>query len=180
MRIRADFTQATSVSSADFEWVDSPLPGVQRVMLDRVGEEVAIATSIVRYATGSSFDAHLHGGGEEFLVLDGVFSDEHGDYPAGTYVRNPTGTRHRPFSDTGCVLFVKLWHYLRPCAIAILEAICPILSRSTPREIISEINFCLPDSSLKLYLCGCFRSLFILASDARFNSIITLSAPITC
>lgn len=91
--------------------MDSPLPGVQRVMLDRVGGEVAIATSLVRYAPGSRFDAHVHGGGEEFLVLDGVFSDEQGDYPTGTYVRNPKGTRHAPFSEPGCVLFVKLWQF---------------------------------------------------------------------
>jgi hypothetical protein len=111
MHIRADLTRPASVSSTDFAWVDSPLPGVQRVMLDRVGDEVAIATSLVRYAPGSSFDPHQHGGGEEFLVLDGVFSDEHGDYPTGTYVRNPPGTSHRPFSDQGCVLFVKLWQF---------------------------------------------------------------------
>ena len=77
-------------------------------MLDRVGDEVARATSIVRYAPRSRFSAHLHGGGEEFLVLEGVFQDENGDYPAGTYVRNPPGTRHSPGSEPGCVLFVKL------------------------------------------------------------------------
>jgi len=80
-------------------------------MLDRVGAEVARATSIVRYAAGSRFDRHVHDGGEEILVLDGVFSDEHGDYPAGTYVRNPPGTSHAPFSRSGCTLFVKLWQF---------------------------------------------------------------------
>lgn len=84
------------------------LPSVERRMLDRVGDEVARATSIVRYAPRSRFTAHVHGGGEEFLVLEGVFEDEDGDYPAGTYVRNPPGTRHSPASQAGCVLFVKL------------------------------------------------------------------------
>lgn len=88
--------------------MDSPLPGVQRRMLERDGDEVARATSIVRYAPGSRFAEHSHGLGEEFLVLEGVFSDEHGDYPAGTYVRNPPGSRHRPRSRDGCTLFVKL------------------------------------------------------------------------
>lgn len=65
----------------------------------------------MRYATGSHFDAHGHPGGEEILVLDGVFSDEHGDYPAGTYLRNPPGSRHAPCSRVGCTLFVKLWQF---------------------------------------------------------------------
>ena len=80
-------------------------------MLDRVGDEVARATSIVRYAPGSKFDRHVHEGGEEIFVLQGVFSDERGDYPAGTYLRNPPGTSHAPFSRDGCLLFVKLWQF---------------------------------------------------------------------
>ena len=66
-------------------------------MLDRIGDEVARATSIVRYAPGSSFARHEHAKGEEFLVLEGIFSDDSGDYPAGFYVRNPPGSGHTPF-----------------------------------------------------------------------------------
>jgi len=80
-------------------------------MLDRIGDEVARATSIVRYAKGSAFPEHTHGGGEEFIVLDGTFQDEHGDYPAGTYVRNPPTTHHVPRADDGCTIFVKLWQF---------------------------------------------------------------------
>jgi hypothetical protein len=80
-------------------------------MVDRIGDEVARATSIVRYAPHSRFAAHTHGGGEEFLVLEGVFQDEHGDYPAGTYVRNPPTTSHSPGSAPGCTIFVKLWQF---------------------------------------------------------------------
>jgi len=65
----------------------------------------------VRFAPGHSFSAHTHGGGEEYLVLEGVFQDESGDYPAGTYVRNPPQTRHRPESEGGCTIFVKLWQF---------------------------------------------------------------------
>src|SRR5438105_15557711 len=86
-------------------------PGSTRRMLDRIGDEVARATSIVRYAPASPFSAHTHGGGEEFLVLDGVFQDEHGDYPVGSYIRNPPTSRHTPSSKLGCVLFVKLWQF---------------------------------------------------------------------
>jgi ChrR-like protein with cupin domain len=72
---------------------------------------VARATSIVRYAPGSHFSPHTHGGGEEFLVLEGVFQDEHGDFPAGSYVRNPPTSRHTPGSELGCTIFVKLWQF---------------------------------------------------------------------
>lgn len=89
----------------------SPLPGVSRMMLDRAGAEVARATSIVRYEAGSGYCNHRHDGGEEILVLEGVFSDEHGHYPAGTYLRNPPGTSHQPFSEHGCTLLVKLWQF---------------------------------------------------------------------
>jgi anti-sigma factor ChrR (cupin superfamily) len=108
MLINADFGARVVVDTAAMAWVPSPLPGVGRKMLDRDGGEVARATSVVRYAAGSAFEAHEHGGGEEFFVLEGVFSDEHGDYSAGTYVRNPPGSHHRPFSRAGCTLFVKL------------------------------------------------------------------------
>lgn len=108
MLIRADLAERMVVETASLPWVPSPLPGVERKMFDRDGGEVARATSLVRYAAGSAFDAHEHGGGEEFFVVEGVFSDERGDYPAGTYVRNPPGSRHRPFSREGCILFVKL------------------------------------------------------------------------
>jgi anti-sigma factor ChrR (cupin superfamily) len=106
--INADFDRRVVIDTGAQPWIASPEPGVERRPLDRVGGEVARATSLVRYAPGSSFSAHEHGGGEEFLVLEGVFDDEHGRYPAGTYVRNPPGSRHRPFTDDGCVLFVKL------------------------------------------------------------------------
>jgi anti-sigma factor ChrR (cupin superfamily) len=111
MLINADFTARVVVRPGDVDWTPSPTPGVERLMLDRIGDEVARATSIVRYAPGSSFPTHAHGGGEEFLVLDGVFSDEHGDYPAGTYVRNPIGSSHAPCSAEGCVIFVKLHQF---------------------------------------------------------------------
>jgi anti-sigma factor ChrR (cupin superfamily) len=87
------------------------MPGVERRMLDRVGGEVARATSIVRYAPQSHFSRHIHGGGEEFLVLEGVFQDEHGDYCEGCYVRNPPTSAHMPGSEPGCTIFVKLWQF---------------------------------------------------------------------
>ena len=111
MKIHADFSQKVVVHSLQTPWLASPMAGVERRPLDRVGDEVARATSIVRYAPGSHFSAHVHTGGEEFLVLDGVFQDEHGDYPAGTYVRNPPNTKHTPSSEAGCTIFVKLWQF---------------------------------------------------------------------
>lgn len=108
MNIRADLDKTVFVRGGDEQWIASPLAGVERVKLDRVGDEVAVATSLVRYAPESKFDPHGHALGEEFIVLEGVFSDEHGDFPAGSYVRNPPGTAHTPHSDPGCVIFVKL------------------------------------------------------------------------
>lgn len=109
MKLNADLTERAVVFTKELLWRDSPMPGVQRRMIERDGEEVARATSIVRYAPGSFFSAHTHGGGEEFLVLEGVFSDEHGDFGPGTYVRNPVGSRHTPYSKDGATILVKLW-----------------------------------------------------------------------
>lgn len=112
MRINADFRQRVVVHPDDYRWVASPMQGVERMMLDRIGEEVARATSLVRYAPNTTFSPHVHGGGEEFFVLDGVFADEHRHYPPGTYVRNPIGTSHAPrVGDGGCVIFVKLHQF---------------------------------------------------------------------
>jgi len=108
MKIHADLSQRAVVDTTAIDWVASPAAGVERKMLDRDGGEVARATSLVRFAAGSAFDTHTHGAGEEFLVLDGVFSDETGDYGPGAYVRNPPGSAHAPSSANGCTIFVKL------------------------------------------------------------------------
>jgi len=112
MKINADFSERVVLKPDDYEWVASPMPGVERMMFDRVGNEVARATSLVRYAPDSAFSSHTHGGGEEFLVLDGVFADEHSEYPEGTYVRNPIGTSHTPkIGAEGATIFVKLHQF---------------------------------------------------------------------
>lgn len=110
MQIHADYAQRVVLHQDDLSWVPSPVPGIARRMLDRIGGEVARATSIVRYLPGSKFTSHTHELGEEILVLEGQFSDEHGDYPAGTYIKNPPGTSHAPFTVSGCMLLVKLRH----------------------------------------------------------------------
>lgn len=111
MRLNADFSERVVIRPEDYNWVKSPANGVERMMLDRVGDEVARATTLVRFAPGSQFDAHTHGGGEEFVVIEGVFSDEHADHPVGSYVRNPIGTSHTPHTDEGCTIFVKLHQF---------------------------------------------------------------------
>ncbi len=111
MKINADFDERVVVHGARLDWIASPMAGVDRRPLDRVGDEVARATSIVRYAPGSRFSRHVHTGGEEFIVLDGVFQDEHGDFPPGSYIRNPPESSHTPRSDDGCTIFVKLWQF---------------------------------------------------------------------
>lgn len=109
--LNLDFSKKVVIDTNQQEWSHSPAAGVSRVRLARAEEESGHATSIVRYHPGASFPAHSHPGGEEIFVLEGVFSDEHGDYPAGTYIRNPAGTQHSPFSKDGCTLFVKLHQF---------------------------------------------------------------------
>lgn len=111
MRVNADFGERTLVRYDENDWVASPMPGVERKMLDRIGEEVARATTIVRFAPGSAFSAHTHDGGEEFLVLDGTFQDEDGDFPVGSYVRNPPTSSHTPAAQDGATILVKLHQF---------------------------------------------------------------------
>ncbi len=108
MQINDDLMQRVMIQTPALRWVDSPAKGVQRRMLDRDGAESGRATSLVRFAPDSYFPEHSHPGGEEFLVLEGTFSDGAGDCPAGTYVRNPVGSAHTPFTKDGCVILVKL------------------------------------------------------------------------
>lgn len=104
-----DFDKTVIIKKGDLDFSATPMVGVHRMMFERRGDEVAKrATSVVKYAPKSYFNSHPHNWGEEFVTLDGIFSDEHGHYPKGTYVRNPVGSVHAPFSDDGCEIFVKL------------------------------------------------------------------------
>ncbi len=111
MKINAEFDKRAAVHAAQTPWLASPMAGVERRMLDRIGDEVARATTIVRYAPESHFRPHVHTGGEEYLVLEGIFQDEDGDFPVGSYIRNPPQSSHTPRSDLGCTIFVKLWQF---------------------------------------------------------------------
>ena len=108
MQLNTDLHQRVDIDSHAVAWQPSPLPGVERRPLERLAAESGRTTSIVRYAAGSSFKAHLHPLGEEILVLDGVFADEHGQYPAGTWMGKPPGSQRAPPRPEGCVLSVKL------------------------------------------------------------------------
>lgn len=108
MQINSDLSLRVVIDTNELSWSASPMVGVERRMLDRVAAESGRATSLVRYAPETSFPMHGHPRGEEIFVLSGTFSDGGGDYPAGSYLRNPPGSQHAPFSTEGCVLFVKL------------------------------------------------------------------------
>ena len=109
--LNMQFETKVDISTNEMEWISSPCEGVWRKPLAREEAERGHATAIVRFDAGVSFSAHDHPLGEEILVLEGVFSDENGDYPAGTYIRNPEGYRHEPFSKEGCTIFVKLHQF---------------------------------------------------------------------
>lgn len=111
LTINADFTRRATSHAASSSWAASPSGGVERRMLDRIGGEIARATTIVRFAPGSSFPAHPHGGGEEYFVLEGDFVDEEGSHKAGTYVRNPPGSSHAPSAPDGALIFVRLGQF---------------------------------------------------------------------
>ena len=112
-KLNMDFTQGVCLRPNDQVWAKSPSDGVSRVHLERVAEESGHVTSFVTFEPDSYFPPHTHPHGEEIFVLEGMFSDENGDYPAGTYIRNPPGSFHKPFTTEGCKLFVKLEQFNR-------------------------------------------------------------------
>jgi anti-sigma factor ChrR (cupin superfamily) len=112
--LNTDLRERVVINTEELPWIESPSVGVWRRPLERAGAESGRATSIVRYDPGTSFPPHSHPDGEELLVLEGVFSDEWGDYPVGTYLLNPPDSCHAPKAPNGCVLFVKLCQYRGP------------------------------------------------------------------
>ena len=132
MELNTDLSQPTFVHASRLPWVPSPAAGVERRMLFRLGGEQAVATSIVRYAAGSLFPSHIHPGGEEFLVLDGVFEDEQGRYPVGSYVRNPPGSAHAPRSGDGCVIFVRLRQFRADDRRPVVDLPAPLGNAGSP------------------------------------------------
>jgi anti-sigma factor ChrR (cupin superfamily) len=118
--LHTDLHERVVLDTGALAWVASPEPGVWRRILERAGAESGRATSIVQYEPGARFHAHRHPMGEEFFVLEGTFSDEHGEYPAGSYVLNPPDSGHAPWTRGGCMLFVKLCQYAGPGRIRIV------------------------------------------------------------
>lgn len=111
MDVNGDFSKRVALQSDTISWEDSPMAGVERRRLDRVGANDERVTTIVRYAPGSHFSPHTHDTGEEFIVLDGIFEDDYGHWPTGSYVRNPPTSRHQPGSEDGCIIMVKLGQF---------------------------------------------------------------------
>jgi anti-sigma factor ChrR (cupin superfamily) len=106
--LNMDFSKAVCLLPEDQCWIKSPIDGITRITLEREAKESGHTTSFVKFEPGCCFTPHQHPHGEEIYVLEGLFSDEYGDYPAGTYIRNPPGSYHQPFTKEGCTLFVKL------------------------------------------------------------------------
>jgi len=131
MDLHADLEQRVTLNTAALPWTPSPMAGVERRMLDRRGGEVARATSIVRYAPGSRFERHSHGGGEEILVLEGTFSDELGDYRAENNQMGEASLRWR----------VRRMAMLDSSRITISSQLAlPLLPESQPAMISSRLQ----------------------------------------
>ena len=157
----SDLDSRVVLFESDEKWRLSPSDGVKRLYLDRANfSEYTSATSIVKFDKNSQFSGHTHQNGEEFFVLDGIFSDEHGDYPKGTYVRNPHGSCHSPFSKDGCKIFVKLRQFQKDDSARIVRTVIE------PWETYSE-----EVTYLKLYE---FRNEIVYLAEFKPHSKINL------
>ncbi|ALH96083.1 cupin domain-containing protein [Acinetobacter equi] len=155
MRIHADFTKLIIITPDDYEWIKSPGGEVNRMMLDRIGEEQARATSLVEFAPNSQFPEHKHPLGEEVLVLSGVFTeDKEQHYPTGWYMRNQHQSVHQVSSERGCRIFVKLMQMtedeLEPTRINTLDStnwvstldryICPLYESKIEKTFLEKLD----------------------------------------
>lgn len=109
--VNSDLSQQVVIDTQSMPWQSSPSGTVWRKPLYREGGEFGPVTSLVRYQAGGKFRSHAHPQGEEILVLAGEFCDDHGRYPQGSYLLNPDGSQHAPYSDHGCTLLVRLRQY---------------------------------------------------------------------
>ena len=100
----AEDTATVRIDTATTPWLPGLVPGLAVMPLHQYAGEHA---ALVRWQPETYFQIHAHFGGEEILVLDGVFEDEFGSYPAGSWLRSPHMSRHQPFSRPGCTIFVK-------------------------------------------------------------------------
>ncbi len=101
--------RSIGIATAESSWSPGLVEGLSVLPLFSDG---TANTALVRWAPGTVFQPHRHFGGEEILVLSGVFEDEYGAYPEGSWYRAPHMSRHHPFSTRGCTIFVKTGHLL--------------------------------------------------------------------
>jgi anti-sigma factor ChrR (cupin superfamily) len=102
-------TAGVRIDTVSAQWLPGLVPGLAVMPLHQHASEHA---ALVRWQPATFFQSHAHFGGEEILVLDGVFEDEFGRYPAGSWLRSPHMSRHQPFSREGCTIYVKTGHLL--------------------------------------------------------------------
>ncbi|HEY9660047.1 MAG TPA: cupin domain-containing protein, partial [Allocoleopsis sp.] len=106
-QMHPDDQQRVVVDTQQADWQPGLVDGLQVMPLHNYGTE---NVALVKWAPGTHFQTHRHWVGEEIFVLDGIFEDEFGTYPKGTWIRNPSGSLHTPFSHTGCLIYVKTGH----------------------------------------------------------------------
>lgn len=112
--LKFDPEQRVAIDTNRMNWQSSPYPGLWRKRLEFSSGKAGRVTTLVRFQLGTTFPFNEHPQGEEILVLEGTFSDESGDYPAGYFLLYPHGTRHSPFSQAGGLIFIKQRQYPGP------------------------------------------------------------------
>lgn len=100
-------TDPIALASFMESWQDLPFEPFRDGVEVHYIKHGAPSVAILRYAPGARVPLHLHTGLETILVLDGVQSDERGDYGKGALVLNPEGTKHQVWSDGGCAVLIQ-------------------------------------------------------------------------
>lgn len=85
-------------------------PGQGNLQVMPLHEFGTETVALVRFPAGEQFQRHAHMGGEEILVIKGELIDEHGRYPAGTWIRSPHLSEHSPHAEQDTLIWVKVGH----------------------------------------------------------------------
>ncbi len=87
----------------ELEWWDGSVHGMRVAPLSKLHHRV----SLVQWQPGTRTARHTHPHGEEIFVLSGELRDEHGAYPAGSWIRLHPGSGHAPFAEQHTLILLR-------------------------------------------------------------------------